>query len=61
MVPIYDTSAQSLQYLYYSIIEDYIDIVKSFIGLIVSSIRNVCAEFGIYFSKLFFFLETYDI
>ena len=52
MVPIYHTSAQSLRYIYFIIIPDYLDFFKSFLGLTGYLIRNVCAEFGIYFPWL---------
>ena len=38
-------SMQSLGYMIFSIIADYLDIFKIFLGVTVSPIQNVCAEF----------------
>ena len=40
-------SAQTLRRVYFSIIEDHFDVVRSFLEVTGSSIRHVCAEFGI--------------
>ena len=54
MVTIYHMSAQSLRYVYFSIIAYYLNVIKSLLGVTISPILNVCSEFGIYFSRLFF-------
>ena len=53
MVPIYHTSAQSLWYVYFHIIADYLDFTKSLLGVTRSPTRNLCTESGIYFLRYF--------
>ena len=52
MVPIYHTSAQSLWYVYFYIIADYLNLFKSLLGVTRSPIQNACTEFGIYSSQI---------
>ena len=53
MVPIYHNCAHTLWYIYFSILADYINIVKSLHGVTVSPIQNVCTGFLIYISRSF--------
>ena len=54
MVSIYHTSAQSFRHVYFSIIADYLDILKSLLGVTRSLNQNVGADFGMNFNHLFF-------
>ena len=56
VVPIKHMSAQTLQHAYFSIISDYIHVIKSLHGVTISLIQNVCTDFGIYISRFLFFL-----
>ena len=59
MVPIEQTPEQILCYIYLSIVAGYLNFVKSLLGVTGSPVRNVCAEFGVYFYHilLLFFLK----
>ena len=63
VVLIYHTHEHTLRHVYFSTIEDYLNVIKSLYGVTRSSIRNVCSEFGIYIPQLFllFSLHNCDI
>ena len=60
MVPIYHTSEQIFRYVYFSILENYLDFVDRFPGATGSLIQNVCTKFGISISH-FFSICTFKI
>ena len=47
IVPIYHTSEHNLRHVYFAIIADYLELVKSLPGVTISSIRNLSTEFKI--------------
>ena len=64
MVPIQNPSTQSLRYVYFAMIVDYLDIIKSLLGITRYLIRNICTEFGISMSQFCFvvlFLQLRDL
>ena len=52
MLPIQYTSAQSLWCVYFAIVADYFYSTESLFGVTGYPMRNVCNDFGIYFSQV---------
>ena len=53
LVPIQHTSANSLRHIYFSIVEHFIDVVESLLGVTRSRICDECAEFDIPIYRIF--------